>query len=284
MNNVEVFNDTRKRIEIDERLKKATADLRENTKIYPEQFYSIKTVANQIPYVSFEENLTLITAQRCAAKGNRTAVLNFANPVTPGGGVVHGARAQEEYLCRASNLYASLCGEKAKPFYLLHRNIRGKNQYNSMFLATDTVIYSPQVTVFRADQGYAPDTMNEAIQEYTEDWYNIDVITCAAPLFSGTGYIVPDGDLEHIFQNRIRNIFEAAIDNDVQSLVLGAFGCGAFHNPPQVVANAFSDVLQEDRYKHAFQEVVFAVKRSGTPCKNIEAFANAFTEFPPTEK
>jgi uncharacterized protein (TIGR02452 family) len=35
-------------------------------------------------------------------------------------------------------------------------------------------------------------------------------------------------------------------------LILGAFGCGAFGNPPEVVAKAFRQVLAEQRY-HAFR-------------------------------
>ena len=40
----------------------------------------------------------------------RVAVLNFANPVKPGGGVEKGAIAQEESLCRCSTLYPVLKG------------------------------------------------------------------------------------------------------------------------------------------------------------------------------
>lgn len=48
----------------------------------------------------------------------RVLVLNFANPVRPGGGVRYGARAQEEDLCRKSTLLASLESEEAAPFYV----------------------------------------------------------------------------------------------------------------------------------------------------------------------
>ena len=66
--------------------------------------------------------------------------------------------------------------------------------------------------------------------------------------------------------------------------MLGAFGCGAFHNPPSVVADAFQTVLMKDRYLHAFSEVVFAVKRSSWFCENIEAFEIAFRDFPPKKE
>ena len=40
-------------------------------------------------------------------------------------------------------------------------------------------------------------------------------------------------------------------------LILGAFGCGAFCNPPQVVANVFKQVQQD--YLHVFDTIEYAV-------------------------
>ena len=92
--------------------------------------------------------------------------------------------------------------------------------------------------------------------------------------------MLPNGDLQYLFEKRIRNILEVAIDNEVDVLILGAFGCGAFHNPPDIVADAFREVLLTDRYRKSFEQIVFAVKRTNIVCPNIEAFEKNFSTFP----
>ena len=282
MNNIEIFNDSQRRIRENHELFEQTKAAVHNTYIVEESFYSPKCPYFSDTHIFSEENLTLISAYRFSDKGMKTAVLNFANPIEPVGGVLRGASAQEEYLCRAGNLYPCLISEQAKGFYRDHNDIIKNNQFNSMFLASDKLIYSPKITFFREDKNYYPDTKCSPSQEYSDHWRYIDVITCAVPFFSGTGYILPNGDLHHLFCRRIQNILEVAIEHDIEALVLGAFGCGAFNNPPAVVANAFQSVFIKDRYFHAFSNVVFAVKRSDLFCENIEAFETAFQHFPPT--
>ena len=282
MDNIKVFHDTQERINSNRELTELTQNTVINTKVIEESFRSDRRPYYKDSRVSFEENLTLITAFRFVDAGKKTAVLNFANPVEPGGGVLRGANAQEEYLCRASNLYNCLTSPQAKPYYDYHNYLLKINRFNSIFLGSDRIIYSPNVVFFKEDHNYVPDCECSPTQEYTDKWRQLDVITCAAPFFSSGKYILPDGDLYHLFCRRIRNIFETAVSNDICSLVLGAFGCGAFHNPPMVVSKAFQDVLQEERYSHAFADVVFAVRRTDRFCENIEAFEIAFQQFPPT--
>ena len=261
------------------RLTKLTKQLMNNTIVYGEGFVSKKAPKKQ-GVVYFEENLTLLSAERYLNTGKKIAALNFANPVEPGGGVWRGANAQEEYLCRSSNLYKSLTSKNSEKYYADNNKIRSGNQFNSMFLGTDEVIYSPRVTVLKTVGGYLAQCIIGYKEIYADESFEIDILTCAAPFFSGSGYILPNGDLKYLLMRRIKNIFEVAIENGVDVLVLGAFGCGAFHNPPEVVASAFRECLLDLRYVKSFDEIVFAVKRESIPSTNIEVFERLFSNFP----
>lgn len=183
-------------------------------------------------------------------------------------------------MCRSSNLYKSLTSKNSEKYYADNNKIRSGNQFNSMFLGTDEVIYSPRVTVLKTVGGYLAQCIIGYKEIYADESFEIDILTCAAPFFSGSGYILPNGDLKYLLMRRIKNIFEVAIENGVDVLVLGAFGCGAFHNPPEVVASAFRECLLDLRYVKSFDEIVFAVKRESIPSTNIEVFERLFSNFP----
>jgi uncharacterized protein (TIGR02452 family) len=266
-------------LERDTELGRQTWEMSDRTRMYYEGFSSLN-FPNREGDVSFQENLTLLAAKEPAKMGKHTAILSFANPVEPGGGTLRGANAQEESICRASNLYKALTSASAYYYYKINNSIRSKNQFNSMFLGTDNVLYSPDVLILKEDGDYRRGYASSGVERYMNHPFRVDVITCAAPFFSGSGYILPNGDLQHLFEKRIRNILEAAIDNKVEVLILGAFGCGAFHNPPEIVAEAFRNVLLETRYRCAFDKVIFAVKRTKAICPIIDAFEERFSLFP----
>ena len=58
---------------------------------------------------------------------------------------------------------------------------------------------------------------------------------------------------------RGRRIFDVALDNGVEVLVLGAFGCGAYKTPPTEMAKLFKEVIESDKYKGAFKVIHFAI-------------------------
>ncbi len=58
---------------------------------------------------------------------------------------------------------------------------------------------------------------------------------------------------------RIRTILNIALDNQITSLVLGAWGCGAFGNSPETISQLFHEVLEEETYKNRFEFIWFAI-------------------------
>lgn len=254
-------------------LKSETENAINSNKVYKENFVARKKNVKQVykdifNYLSVESNTSFNAAKKYLQYG-KTAVLNFANPHYPGGGVHNGAMAQEECLCRSSNLYLCISNKNVfNDYYLYHKDM---NHY----FFSDRLIYTKGVTVFKDDSD-APQIMPK------NEWFNVDVITCAAPYIANRKYTNKTA-LKELFKGRIKNIFEAAIDNDAEVIILGAFGCGAFKNSPEVVAKAFHEVIEENNYGSYFKKIVFAIKSSVNddpyePCPNIMAFEQEFFE------
>jgi uncharacterized protein (TIGR02452 family) len=183
--------------------------------------------------VSVANETTLGAAARLAAAGLRPLALNFANGVHPGGGFLIGAVAQEEVLCRSSALYVTLLGD---PMYGAHRR-RGDAE------SSDWAILSPDVPVFRKDDGSC----------VSPPWL-LSVVTCAAPFAPDVGQ-PRSGDL---LARRIERVYEIARAYGYDTLVLGAWGCGAFANDPERTARDFRRPLERG-FSGAFREIVFAI-------------------------
>lgn len=188
----------------------------------------------------------------------KVAVLNFANANHPGGGCLYGASAQEESLCRCSTLYECLIDEKAiSGFYQPHSH---KNCWG-----TSDIIYTPNVTVFMSDDDIPK------LQE-KDKWFQVDVITCAAPNLSMKS--IKDRKIlrheEDIISKRIERIFNVSIKEKVDVLILGAFGCGAFNNPPDIVAKSMLSACK--KYNGMIPVIEFAVYDPSENMKNYAAF------------
>lgn len=116
--------------------------------------------------VEILESTTFQCARESAEPGLRTAVLNFANPREPGGGVLRGAMNQEECLCRCSDLYNAL----AQPYFLQHYYQHHVRHCDDFF--SDRLIDAPNVTVIKSD---------DAMPQVLSKPFYVDVLTCAAP-------------------------------------------------------------------------------------------------------
>ncbi len=222
--------------------------------------------------VEISKNRSMEAARAYTGSSKRVCVLNFASAVSPGGGVVTGCTAQEESICRISSLYPALTDQDtAGAFYARHHaaiRARTMNRRN-----TDDCIYTPGVVVFKEDT-------HDCAPMPESDWYSVDVLTCAAPDqredTNGAGYHPDEKELRACFEQRIEMILRVAAANEADVLVLGAFGCGAFYNPPALVAEAFHTVIQ--KYALYFEKIVFAIYVHDYETENYKAFANIFAD------
>ena len=210
---------------------------------------------------------TFEAAVKYLKTGKQICVLNFASSVTPGGGVTTGMSSQEESLCRISTLYPALNDRgTAGFFYSRHRQMIRSGEMNRK--NRDDCIYTPGVKVIREDT-FDCDMLPK------EKWYDVDVITCAAPDFrfdnTGRMYRPDEAELMAVLEKRWKRILSVAACNKADILILGAFGCGVFGNPPEVVAQAFCNAFAE--FERCFGVVEFAVFAQNEDDPNYVAFS-----------
>ena len=272
---VAIFEDTMAWLRADPALKAAAEQAAANTILLDEDAAGHPNVLQGQPRITVTRERTLECAARLHREdpARKIAVLNFASATHPGGGVVRGANAQEECLCRCTTLYPALKGEKAAPFYTLS---------HGSALHTDACLYTPGVLAVKTDTDL-PERLPES------EFFAFDVVSCSAPNLRpqptnamNPGDIDPahiaDNDLLELHVRRWRQIMRAAAGR-ADALVLGAFGCGAFRNPPALVADAFQELLRRDPLLAvAFKEIVFAVYCPPQDDTNYRVFRDSFAE------
>lgn len=270
--NAEIFRDTERRYKTDPKL---ISSIRQSTE---EQVFISEKEAVIIPTLEKKINTSIVVsgrrsleaAEHYAKQGKRVCVLNFASATNPGGGVINGSSAQEECLCRCTTLYPCLnTSDMWNSFYTPHR-IADNPLYNN------DCIYTPNICVFKSDTNF-PEPLK------SEEWWNVDIITCAAPNLrerpsnrmnpnaGSTSAQITSAELEKLLTARILRIFEIAVANKAEVLILGAFGCGAFKNPPELVAKVFKNVMQ--KFLGYFETIEYAVFHTERELANYEAFA-----------
>ena len=182
---------------------------------------------------------TLNAARRLIAAGKRPVALNFASATHPGGGFLTSAREQEESLCWSSGLYACL---KDQPLYEFHRQ-----RHDPLY--TDYTLYSPDVPVFRDDDG-----------RLLDEPYQCSFITSAAVNASALLQRDPNRRtlIKPAMSKRIRKVLTIGAAHGHTAIVLGAWGCGAFGNNGHEIASLFQQALLGE-FRGVYETVVFAV-------------------------
>jgi len=162
------------------------------------------------------------------------AVLNMAHWSHAGGGFLLGARAQEEDLCRRSDLFMALqYAEYPLPEFGANYTfpvsiIRDSKHTNYRFLKTSAAhpTYFPQVAVLSAAAYKDP--------KVGQFWRTK-------------------------MRRKVSGLLTAALASGHRILILCAWGCGAFNNPPEEVSTLFKEALQSAKFKGRFKQVIFAM-------------------------
>ncbi len=201
-------------------------------------------------------------ARELAEKGLNPILLNMANRHMPGGGALNGARAQEESLFRQSNLCLSLYQYRTDTAELMDLPAAKEQYPMDRFWGG---IYSGRVTFFRGG--------SSELFELCEKPFECAVVSVAAingPELDRNGKYTESS--REITLSKIRSILRIARLHGHETLVLGAFGCGAFCNPPEQMAALFDEVLHEDEFWGAFKLVRFAIINNHRSSNNFESF------------
>ena len=164
---------------------------------------------------------SFVMAERYIIEGLNPIVLNFASDLYPGGGVKKGARAQEEDLFRRSNYYLSL------------------NKNNVEYPLSGKIVYSPGVLICKKSNEY------KWMKKFVK-------VSCIASAAVRNPKITMDLDKKERFmdkadrefmKNSIFSIFDIASSLKYDSLVLGAWGCGAFAGPRDDIVDLFQEAI-----------------------------------------
>lgn len=146
-----------------------------------------------------------------------------------GGGVKNGSMAQEEEIFRKTNI-GLFNGMKFYPLnndYIFANNISiiKDKYYNKLNMKN---IFNVNIILLAAIN-----KNNQKNNTFTKEEYDL---TCF----------------------KIENIFKIAIENNIDNLVLGAFGCGVFNNPVNDIINIYNIYLE--KYNGYFDNIIFSVK------------------------
>jgi uncharacterized protein (TIGR02452 family) len=165
-------------------------------------------------------------------KGLHPLLLNMASDFQPGGGVWKGATAQEEELFRRSNYHK-----------FLHRRWYPFPTYRT--------ILSQDVEFYRGSASMEYEKLPTPV--------HLDCIAVAGirrPETTVDGRFKKSLDAS-ILLKKLRILFQVAIENGNDALILSALGCGAFRGPVQHIAEIFRRVVEENRGR--FKEITFAI-------------------------
>ena len=181
-------------------------------------------------------------------------ILNMANSTVPGGGAMKGCNAQEEHLCRCTDLLPQLW--KAKGTYPLMSPTSSSPDFK--------VLIHPSVQILKSG-----DYECLAIPP------KVGIFTAAAERVGGRGGVV-GGRVGANAERFISYLLDVVNMQDCTHVILSAWGCGAFRQDPRAVAQAFQKALRKKKVSE-FPKVTFAIIDDHNSVNNLSVFRGILT-------
>jgi len=180
------------------------------------------------------------TLECVLSDSKKSCFLIFANATSPGGGYKYGSPAQEENICRRTDLATYFSSMK----YPL-------NEFGG--------IYIENLTIFRDTEANN--------YKWLETTVKVNAILSAA-------YKAPDDSkkTEEKIYKKICSILQIASEKKESRLILGAWGCGAYSNDNVLISNLFKRALRN----YYFEEVIFAILALSFS-NNLKVFTETFS-------
>ncbi|KAF0520292.1 hypothetical protein F8M41_016421 [Gigaspora margarita] len=169
----------------------------------------------------------LLEALRLKKLGFNPILLNMASNTSVGGGYKSGAGAQEENLFRRTNLF-----EYHEP---------KKNEWYP--IPEFGGIYCPNATVIRSSEAD-----KYSFLEVPEKMSFVAVSALRRPkiISNPSGGHTMHPEAKDTTRKKIQAILNIGLENGHDCIILSAFGCGAFRNPPSIIAQLFYEVISEE--------------------------------------
>jgi len=159
----------------------------------------------------------------------RCLVLNLACFYIAGGGVVKGSMAQEEEIARKTD-------------YMLH-------SYRGIYpLKLNEIVFTSNVKILK-DENY-----NKINKSFIKEFDMLAVAAIKNPKLINNKFSYEDRNITY---RKIESIFKFAILYNYEIIILGALGCGAYHNPVEEIIEIFNECII--KYGNNFKKIIFSV-------------------------
>ncbi len=195
--------------------------------------------------------------------GTIFAVLNMANAYVPGGGYVEGMSAQEENMYRRTDCHFYIDKyeyDRSKNQYHLEMTALIKGKHGKVYLDTE----NPRICIRGSEDKTKENLGYRWLPE--EDIFPFYELRAAAQyLREDKSFAIDEA------RRRIVAQLDTLREKGVMYAVLGAFGCGAFLNPPETIAKLYKEEI--DKRIDDFSLIVFAILDAG---KVYTDFNNVF--------